>query len=69
MGVEGGMQGEMSVQGGEKESSIVAMHKNAKVERGVPENQVAEHEKGNSTQEAAHKQQDHRTEKFRFPCV
>jgi hypothetical protein len=29
---------------GEKKSSIVAMHKNAKVERGVPENQVAEHE-------------------------
>jgi len=27
-----------------KNSSIVAMHKNAKVEGGVPENQVAEHE-------------------------
>jgi len=27
-----------------KKPSIVAMHKNAKVEGGVPENQVAEHE-------------------------
>lgn len=40
----GHVGGDVVYVGRRKKSSIVAMHKNAKVERGVTGNQVAEHE-------------------------